>query len=231
MKKKVFLFGILIFILFSIGVDLWKSHHLDLSGTLELTEHSVGARVAGRLSKLMVDEGQIVKKGELIAVLDRYDQAKKDYDRMSQIFNDGGASKQALEQAELALEDQEIISPVDGVVLLKVREEGEVLSAGSTVVDIGDRSKLWVKIYIPEGLINRVRLDQLATLKVDGIKKSFKAHVSFIAPRAEFTPRNVQTQEERITQTFAVKITLDELADYLRPGVNADVQLDLREKP
>jgi len=129
------------------------------------------------------------------------------------------------------LEDQEVLSPADGVVLLKVREEGEVLSAGAAVVDIGDRSHLWVKIYVPEGLINRVRLDQPATLTVDGLKKTFKAHVSFIASKAEFTPRNIQTPEERITQTFAVKVTLDETPDDLRPGVAADVKLDLKEKP
>ncbi len=230
MKKKLVLIGIVIFIIVSSGIDLWKQKHLNLSGTLELTEHSLGARVAGRLSKLLVDEGQPVKKGQLLATLDRYDQAKRDYDRALQLFNQGGATKQSLEQAELTLGDQEILSPADGVVLLKVREEGEILSAGATVVDIGDRSKLWIKIYVPEGLINRVRMDQPAMVTVDGIKKAFKAHVSFIAAQAEFTPRNVQTSEERITQTFAVKVTLDETADYLRPGVAADVKLNLKEK-
>ncbi|OIO37879.1 MAG: hypothetical protein AUJ72_03670 [Candidatus Omnitrophica bacterium CG1_02_46_14] len=231
MKKKLILIGIVIFIAVSSGIDLWKKKHLNLSGTLELTEHTLGARVPGRLLKLLVDEGQTVKKGQLLATLDRFDQAKRDYDRALQLFNQGGATKQALEQAELTLQDQEILSPVDGVVLLKVREEGEILSAGAPVVDIGDRSKLWVKIYVPEGLINRVRMDQQATLTVDGIKKAFKAHVSFIAAKAEFTPRNVQTSEERITQAFAVKVMVDEVVDYLRPGVAADVQLDLKEKP
>lgn len=224
------LFGLLAFILVSSGVDFWKHKHLTLSGTLEMTEHSLGARVPGRLAKLTVDEGQAVKKGELIAMLDRYEQAKKDYERAAQLFKEGGTTEQTLEQAQLVLEDQEILSPVDGVVLLKVREEGEILSAGSTVVDIGDRNQLWVKIFVPEGLISRVRLDQPATLKFDGLKRTFKGHVSYIAPKAEFTPRNVQTAEERITQTFAVKVTLDEKEDYLRPGVAVDVDLDLKEK-
>ena len=129
------------------------------------------------------------------------------------------------------MEDQEVLSPVDGVVLLKVREEGEILSAGSTIVDIGDRNNFWVKIFVPEGLINRVRLDQPAALKFDGLKRTFKGHVSYIAPRAEFTPRNIQTAEERITQTFGVKVSLDEKEDYLRPGVAVDVKLDLKDKP
>lgn len=230
MKKKLILLGFFVFIIVSIGVDLWKQKHLTLSGTLELTEHSLGARVPGRLAKLRVDEGQTVKKGELIATLDRYDQAKKDYDRAAQLFKNGGATQQALEEAQLHLEDQAIAAPVDGVVLLKVREEGEIISAGSSIVVIGDRNLLWVKVYVPEGLINRVRLDQPATLKFDGLKKVFKGHVIYIATKAEFTPRNVQTAEERITQTFAVKVALDDKEDYLRPGVAVDVKLDLKEK-
>ncbi|OIO37702.1 MAG: hypothetical protein COT00_02440 [Candidatus Omnitrophica bacterium CG07_land_8_20_14_0_80_50_8] len=83
MKKKLFIFGIIIFIIVSSIMDIWKQKHLDLSGTLELTEHSVGARVPGRLSTLSVDEGQTVKKGQLVATLDRYDQAKRDFERMS----------------------------------------------------------------------------------------------------------------------------------------------------
>jgi len=65
---------------------------------------------------------------------------------------------------------------------------------------------------------------------VDGLKKTYPAHVSFIAPAAEFTPRNVQTPEERITQMFAIKVTLNNPPDDLRPGVAANVKLDLKEK-
>ena len=68
-------------------------------------------------------------------------------------------------------------------------------------------------------------MDQKATLHFDGIQESFKGHISFIAHQAEFTPRNVQTPEERITQTFAVKVKIEEPPDYLRPGVSCDVTL------
>src|SRR3989338_8942417 len=112
MKKKLIIIGIVIFIIVSSVLDIWKRKHLDLSGTLELTEYSLGARVPGRLSTLKVDEGKRVKKGQLIATLDRYDQAKRDYERAFQLFNEGGATKQTLEEAQLSLEDQQIISPV-----------------------------------------------------------------------------------------------------------------------
>jgi HlyD family secretion protein len=228
-KKIILIIALLIFIAYG-AFQFWRANHLKLTGTLEMTEHSLGTRVPARLVKLFVDEGDPVKKGELIATLDRYEQAKRDFDRIEEIFKAGGATQQTYEEARLTLEDQEIISPVDGVVLLKVREAGEVLSAGSPVIVVGDDKLLWVRVFVPEDLVSHVKINESATLKFDGIKKGFKGHVSYIAPRAEFTPRNVQTPEERVTQTFSVKVVLDDMQPYLRPGVAADVKLDLKEK-
>jgi HlyD family secretion protein len=215
-----------------VACDRWLKPNPDLfTGTLEFTEHDVGARVPGRLSRLSVDEGDEVRQGQLIATLERYDQNKRDYDRLVQLSAQGGATRQSVEQAELSLQDQQITSPVDGVVLTKVHDSGEVVGAGDAVVVVGDRKKIWVRIFVPEGVVNRVKLNQTAALKFDGISRSFKGHVSFVAPQAEFTPRNVQTEEERITQTFAVKVMLDEIEPYLRPGVTAEVTLDLSLSP
>jgi len=198
---------------------------LKFSGTLELNEHSVGARAAGRIVSLSVDEGSEVKKGQLLATLDRYEQFKKDFDRVRQLFEQGGTNQQGVENAQLIWDDQAVFSPVDGVVLVKVREMGEVVSAGSPVAVIGDRSNVWVRIYVPEGVINKIKMNQPAVLYFDGLKKTFNGRVSFIASQAEFTPRNVQTQEERITQTFAVKVTLENPEPFLRPGVSCDVMI------
>ncbi len=223
--KRNILTVILISFLFSCGHN-GGSRALNFSGTLELTEHALGAKVAGRIASLNVNEGDAVTKGQLLATLDRYEQAHKDYERVQNLVNQGGATQQSLEYAALALDDQQVVSPVNGVVLVKVHEIGETVMGGSPVVVVGDRSQLWVKIFVPEGKINQVQLNQPAVLSFDGLKQTFKGHVSFVAPQAEFTPRNVQTPEERITQTFAVKVVLDESPDYLRPGVAADVVLE-----
>ncbi len=201
---------------------------LELAGTLEMTEHLVGMPVPGRLVQLLVDEGDEVKRGQLLASLERFEQSKRDYERQVSLLARGGGNQQTVEQAELAMEDQRALAPVDGVVLTKVHETGEVISSNSPVLVIGDRSRLWVKVYVPEGYVNRIRMGQPATLRFDGLTREFKGKVSFISPEAEFTPRNVQTPEERVTQTFAVKVTLDEIEPYLRPGVAADVTLPLR---
>ncbi len=224
-----FVIGFLIFAGFACSRNSYPQT-MKFSGTLELTEHALGARVAGLLSSLSVDEGDEVKQGQLLATLDRYDQNRKDFERSQSLFKQGGASAQALEYAALSLEDQQIVSPVNGVVLLKVHEIGETVTAGSPVVVVGDRSKLWVKIFVPEGWINRILLGQPTTLTFDGLRQSFKGHVNFISSQAEFTPRNVQTQEERITQAFAVKVVLDEPPSFLRPGVAADVVIQTQER-
>ena len=218
-KNWVYVLSGLMLVLSACGEDRSRVY----SGTLELTEHSVGAHVAGRLTQLLVDEGDPVKKDQLIGMLDRFEQADRDYARAKGLFEHGGTTKQALEQAELAWEDQRIVSPVEGVVLVKVREPGEVVQAGGAVVDIGDTAEYWVRIYVPEGSINGVRMNQEAEVRFDGVAHAFKGHVSYISPTAEFTPRNVQTPDERATQTFAVKVILDERDPNLRPGVSADV--------
>lgn len=206
-----------------------ETNTLILSGTLELTEHAVGPSASGQMVTLSVDEGSPVTKGEMIATLDRYQQAKRDYDRLRKLLDSGGTTEQTVEQAKLAVDDQCVVSPIDGVVLVKVHELGEVVAAGSPVAVIGDPNKSWVRIYVPEGKINLVHLDQAVTLRFDGVARDFPGHVFYISPQAEFTPRNVQTEEERVTQTFAVKVALDKPNPYLWPGVSADVVIPLSE--
>lgn len=227
MNRKLFYMTVLILLL--AGCDgRGNGRSVKFSGTLELTEHSLGAQAPGRLATLLVEEGSEVSPGQLLATLDRFDQAQKDFERAKALFQKGGATQQAVEYAQLNVDDQKISSPVKGVVLVKVREVGEVLAGGATVLVIGDRQDLWVRIYVPEGIINQVKMNEPATVSFDGLGQTFPGRVSFIASQAEFTPRNVQTAEERVTQTFAVKVRLVDPPVYLRPGVAADVVFDTR---
>lgn len=197
---------------------------MTFSGTMELTEHVLGAKVAGRLTTLNVDEGDFVKKGQLLATLERFEQSKKDYDRVGVLFKNGGANQQSLEYAQLTMEDQEVISPIDGVVLVKDAQTGETIPAGGGVVVIGDPHDQWIKIYVSEDMVHQLSLNQQASIFMDGSKQPYKGHVTFIADKAEFTPRNVQTPEERVTQTIAVKITVDNPDKNLHAGTSADVK-------
>ena len=232
--RKIFLRSMGLFLCvccFFVGCAKMQQHSsYEFSGTLELTEHSLGARSAGRVTSLTIEEGDQVKAGQLIAALDRFEQTQKDFHRAQELFHQGGATQQDVERAALSLEDEQVVSPIDGVVLVKVKELGEIVAAGAAVAVIGDRKSLWVRIFVPEGMINTVRMNQLARVQVDGIKEVFKGRVSFISSEAEFTPRNVQTSQERITQGFAVKVTLDHPPEFLRPGVAADVVFDVNDE-
>ena len=200
---------------------------LRLSGALEMTEHSLGAAAAVRVESVTVEEGDRVVRGQLLATLDRHDQAKREYNRMRDLFKVGGAGVQEVEHAALALRDQTVVSPVDGVVLVKAREAGEIVPAGGTLLVVGDPSDYWVRVYVPEGNIGSVAVGQAATVAFDGAKHTVPGRVRHISPQAEFTPRNVQTAEERVTQTFAVKVAVTPGETHLHPGMYADVRIDL----
>lgn len=197
---------------------------MTFSGTMEMTEHVLGAKAAGRLTTLNVDEGDLVKQGQLLATFDRFEQTKKDYARDQVLFQNGGFNQQALEDANLAMQDQEVIAPIDGVVLVKSAETGEIIPQGGGVVVIGDLKDQWVKVYVSEGLVHQLSIGRNAAVLVDGSSQAYKGHVTFISDKAEFTPRNVQTPDERVTQTIAVKITVDNPDANLHAGVAADVR-------
>lgn len=199
---------------------------LTFSGTMEMTEHVLGIKAVGRLTTLSVKEGDAVTQGQLLATFDRFEQNKKDYERAGVLFKNGGANQQSLENARLAMEDQEVVSPLNGVVLVKSAETGEVIPAGGAVVVIGDPTDQWVKIFVTEDLMHQLAIGRRATILLDGSNRQYRGHVSFIADKAEFTPRNVQTPDERVTQNFAIKVAVDDADANLHAGVAADVKFD-----
>ncbi len=221
MRKSILLISMLFLAACSNHQDLTQ---MKFSGTVEITEHVLGVKVPGRVESMSVKEGDAVAKGQLLATLDRYAQVSKDLLRAQALLKVGGNTAQAVEYAQLALDDQRVVSPINGVVLVKTVELGEVVGAGVGILVIGDPQDQWIKIFVPEGIVNQLRMNQSAIISFDGIKKSYQGHVSFIATKAEFTPRNVQTTEERVTQAFAVKVSFDNPDLSIRPGVAADVR-------
>ena len=136
----------------------------------------------------------------------------------------------ALAQVEAALANAVITVPFPGVVTLRHREPGETVSPGLPVLTVMDPDDRWVRIYIREDRIGAVALGQGATITADTYPdRSYRGEVVFISNRAEFTPRNVQTAEERVKLVYAVKVRITEDPDYdLKPGVPADVVLEPR---
>jgi multidrug resistance efflux pump len=108
---------------------------------------------------------------------------------------------------------------------------GDIVAANAPALSLLDTAHLWVRAYVPEGQLGRIRLGQQIPLRIDGLPdQRFTGRITFIAPEAEFTPRNVQTPEERSKQVFRTKITLESGQERLRVGMMADVLLGEAEK-
>jgi HlyD family secretion protein len=126
------------------------------------------------------------------------------------------------------LADTVVASPIDGVVLVKAAETGEVLAAGSTVVTIGDLDHPWLRGYINERDIGRVKLGTKAKITGDSFRgKVYWGRVSFIASQAEFTPKQIQTQEERVKLVYRIKIDVENPQHELKSNMPVDAELVL----
>jgi HlyD family secretion protein len=137
-------------------------------------------------------------------------------------------AKASLALIESQLADTIAVSPVDGVVLVKAADVGEVLAAGTTVVAIGDIDHPWLRAYINETDLGRVKLGQKAKVTTDSYPgKDYEGRVSFIASEAEFTPKQIQTQEERVKLVYRIKIDLANPRHELKSNMPADAVLSL----
>jgi HlyD family secretion protein len=132
----------------------------------------------------------------------------------------------ALTAAETQLGYTILRSPQAGVVLRKHVEPGEMIAAGTPAVTVADLKNIWLKIYIPEPQLGRIKLGQTAEITTDSYRgKLYRGKVIFINSEAEFTPKNVQTQEERVKLVFAVKIAVENPNQELKPGMPADARI------
>jgi HlyD family secretion protein len=133
---------------------------------------------------------------------------------------------QSVKAAELMLYKLTIKSPASGQVLYQHVERGQVVNPGTTLVTILDPKDLWIKVFIPEAKLNQVKVGGTVFIAVDSYPdKTFKGQVQYVSNQAEFTPKNVQTKEERTTTVYAVKISITEGKDQLKAGMPADVTL------
>lgn len=136
----------------------------------------------------------------------------------------------ALKLAETQLDYAVIVTPLKGVVLSKNIELGEYVSPGTAVVTVGDMENVWLRAYIEEADLGRVEVDQKAIVTTDG-GTTHVGHVSFIAQEAEFTPKNVQTQKERVKLVYRIKIDIkNDEKTTLKPGMPADAVIELKER-
>lgn len=237
---------------------------IPVSGNIEATQVRVSFQVPGRITELLTDEGHLVKRGDILARLDKEEliktknqaeaslrkadltsvQLKDDYHRAENLFQEGSIPIQkrdeaktnaevaaanvktleaSLELANIKLNYADLVSHVDGFVLIKSAEAGEVVQVGSPIFSIADLNDIWLTAYINETDLGKVKLNQEADVKTDTYPdKTYKGRVSFISQEAEFTPKQIQTKEERTKLVYRIKIRIDNTTRELKPGMPAD---------
>lgn len=136
-------------------------------------------------------------------------------------------ARNALDMTSTRLKEMTILSPLDGVVLRKNLEVGELANPGVPILTLMKPSDIWVRAYVPEEEVARIKVGSPARVAVDGYPaRRFPGRISEIAAEAEFTPRNVQTRKERVNLVFRIKIAVDNPEGILKPGMPAEADID-----
>lgn len=137
-------------------------------------------------------------------------------------------AEKVLELGELNLSRCALFAPIAGRVLSKNREVGETVPAGASIVTLGDLTRPWLNLYIGERDLGKVALGMKAYVTVDSFpSQPFAGKVAFVAEKAEFTPKNIQTQDERVKLVYRIKIELENRDQALKAGMPADAVLPL----
>jgi HlyD family secretion protein len=135
------------------------------------------------------------------------------------------AAEARIAQLEQQLQDAVIQSPTGGIVTEKLAEQGELTARGTGLVVVTDLASAWLNVYVSEPDLGRIRLGQAAEVTTDD-GQTRKGQVSFVASQAEFTPKNVQTRDERVKLVYRIKVALQNEDGLFKPGMPAEARLE-----
>jgi HlyD family secretion protein len=192
---------------------------LAASGTVEVDEVTLAAEASGRVAELLVDEGSRVVEGQIVGRL--VDPVLAVQSRLSTI----DPAQQQVVQAQVAR--LELRAPLSGVVQKRIAHRGEFVGPGAPILTVADPADLKLILYILEADLGRVFVGQGVSVRADAFAdRVFAGRVRTIANRAEFTPRNVQTQKDRQNLVFAVTVRVPNPDGALKAGLPVDAVFD-----
>lgn len=208
------------------------------AGTVEATKVDVPARVTSVIEKIAVREGETVAAGQTLVTLACEDvrldarQAARDLARAGRLFRGGALPQEEYEriktqaaEAELRLEWCGVASPLAGTVLTRYREPGEHVAPGIKLVTIADLRDVWAYIYVAQPEVVRLGLGRQVTGYIPEIDQRISGTIVKINEEAEFTPKNVQTRQERTRLVYGVKVGFDNPQGLLKPGMTVEIEL------
>ncbi|QER41237.1 efflux RND transporter periplasmic adaptor subunit [Thermodesulfobacterium sp. TA1] len=181
--------------------------------------------------KKLYNEGLVSKRDLELTELE-YTSALADLKVNQKYINQAKAkylsALQKVKEIEIAYKETKIYAPSDGVILSRVVEEGEVVNPGQVLYTMVNLQNLYIKVYIPEPQLGKVKLGQPARVYVDAYpNKYFNGTLTRIYEQAEFTPKNVETKEERVKLVFGAEVAVENPEGILKPGMPADVVIKI----
>jgi HlyD family secretion protein len=139
------------------------------------------------------------------------------------------SARAALELAKIVVDYTTLKAPFDGVILVRQAELGEVVSPGAAIVTLADIGHVWLRAYVNETDVGKIRLGEAVTVTTDSYPgKEYPGRISFISESAEFTPKSVETHAERVTLVYRIRIDIDNPSHELVPGLPADARIPMR---
>ena len=226
----------------------------DFYGYIECTQVNVTTRIPGKITQILVDEGDYVEENQVVAQLDteelmakrealvaRLKNIKVNLKRVTNLYNAGAVPKQKLDEIETGYEvvkdnlvaldsklnDMTIRCPINGVVNVKVLEPGQMMPPGMPVVIVTDTTASYARFHIPETYLDQIKLGDKLDLKLPYKNSTIKAKVVQIVPMADFATHTPTTlSDQRDVRSFTVKMRIDNKMGYLKPGVNVYITLN-----
>ncbi|WP_424244338.1 HlyD family secretion protein [Elusimicrobium posterum] len=237
MKKIIGIAVVLLLILVLVSLMFFRKTPFSYSGVIEAVEVNIPARLNDVIVKFNVDEGSVVKTGDVLALLEckqtslQEEIAQKEYKRAATLLKTTAGSqenydlrKNQHEQAALAKSWCTISAPIDGKILYKFYEEGEFAAAGRKILTVANLTEVDAWIYVEHDKLASLSAGQKIKGTLPEASQTFEGVILTINDEAEFTPKNVQTKKERERLVFGVKTRFkNDEAQTLKPGMTLEV--------
>jgi len=239
-KKIVILGGVAAVAVIAVVVKLvfFKPTFL-YAGTIEAVKVDVSSRITSVISELRIKQGDHVKLGQVLLTMSCEDiraeaeLADQNFIRTEKLYHQGSQPKEAFDQSknkrdlsDLALTWCQVTSPLSGVALTKYHEAGEMVTPTTKLFTLANVQDVFAYIYIPQPYVARLRLGQNLQGFIPELNmRFFDGTIIEIGEQAEFTPKNVQTREERERLIYAVKVSFKNDDETLKPGMAIEVKI------
>ncbi len=224
-----------------LALALWRllSGEFLYAGTVEATEVDISSRVSSVIASYEVKEGDPVRRGATLVRLACEDirlaasLAETNYGRARRLYEAGSMPQAEYDRIRYQRDDAsvrqgwcEIASPLSGIVLDTYHEPGELVGPGTRLMTLADLSEVWCYVYVPQPMLAKLKPGMAVTGLLPEVKSArLKGRIAHIREEAEFTPKNVQTREERTRLVYGVKIAFPNQDVLLKPGMTVEVRL------